>query len=768
MSQGGPNNVAGSGGSPVETLTGNSGGAVSPDAAFNIDIVGNNAVGIDIVGTPGSNLLTILGLAASETQVGTVELATSAETTTGTSTSLAVHPAGLNAKLGTQTSNGLIYGQGGAGTNLGVLAEATNGQLPIGSTGNPPVLSTLTAGAASLITNGAGSITIDASTNFETTGMHGWNGAILETPAVTVTSDGATITCSVQKSGGGNLTVVFSDGFFPWTTPPDTISLTAGSDTSPTLNYVYFLRTTKTLMVSTVSWPAAEHAPIATVLCQSAASLQTDGAYKVHAWTDHVVRTDQQGHISMLNLWVRNQNATWESGVSQTYTITPNGGAADNVILTTASGMVLQLHPHVFPAFGGTPDVYVVNDFTTPYTKVTDLNALLTDSTNTSMAGRYFSLVIWGVVSEDTGDCKLYCNLPGGSYNNASGVESDLSNFANYTIPSDFKGTGFLISEWKLRHQAAASGTWTSIDEIDLRGLIPAITAGGGTAPSSEFVDNAFRILDDVDNTKEIAFEASSITTGNTRTLTVQDSDGTIALTSDFSTALALGNTVANTVEATNLTVDPAAASDSYAQFSESTTGKWRIGNDETDDSFRISQGSALGTNDTFVMSSAGERTMPLQPAFLAVLGSDDLNQTGDGTVFILGDTDVGTALTEIYDQNGDLTAGSSSGAVFTAPVTGRYHFEILVQITDIAAAHTTSQLRLITSNRTYDFANLSPGAAKSNGNTYTLHGSTYADMDAADTATVTIAVFGGAKQIDITGTAGGVEFTTFSGCLIC
>jgi len=125
---------------------------------------------------------------------------------------------------------------------------------------------------------------------------------------------------------------------------------------------------------------------------------------------------------------------------------------------------------------------------------------------------------------------RLFCNLPSGSYNNKTGVETDLDNFATYTIPTDFVGTGFLISEWKLRHQVAASGTWTSIDEIDLRGLLPAITAGGGTSPSSEFVDNAFRIVDDGDNTKEIAFEASSITTGTTRTFTAPDASGILAL----------------------------------------------------------------------------------------------------------------------------------------------------------------------------------------------------------------------------------------------
>jgi len=323
---------------------------------------------------------------------------------------------------------------------------------------------------------------VSPTTNWEQTSMHGWNGSIVESASVVVSSDGAVITLSVEKNGGGDLTVVFSDPdlYYVWdTTPADTVTLTAGTDTVPVLNYVYFLNSTKTLTASTSSWPATEHAPIATVLCQTAASIVTDGPYKVHAWTDHVVASDKQGHIGDINFWIRQQAATWVSGVTQTYTITPNGGSADNVVLTTTSGVVLQLHTHTFPAFSGTPDYYVVNDFVTPYLKVTDLNALLTDSTGATMSGRYFSLVIWGCVSEETGDCKLFVNLPGGSYNNSSGLLDDIDAYSNYTIPSLFKGTGFLISEWKLRHQAAASGTWTSIDEISLLGLFPSLSAGG-------------------------------------------------------------------------------------------------------------------------------------------------------------------------------------------------------------------------------------------------------------------------------------------------
>lgn len=474
----------------------------------------------------------------------------------------------------TFTDHGVLVGSGtGAIT---ALAVGTNGQVILGSTGADPVFATLTssgstiaftpgagtlnletgsavltsvladdtnsavpasgvltlAGTQGITTSAAGSTaTVQIDNNTHTTAIHGWDGAIIETAAVTVTSDGVTITFSVEQSGGGDLTVVFSDGFYAWdTTPADTVTLTAGSDTSPQINYVYFDQGTKTLTNSTTSFPSSEHAPLATVLCQSAASLQTYGAYKVHAWTDHVEDSTNNGHIAHLNEWIRRQDATWVSGVAPTLTITPNGGSADNVVFTSTAGVVLQLHDHTFPAFAGTPDVYVVNNFATPYTRVTDLNTQLTDASNVSMSGRYFSLVIWGVVSQDTSDCKLMCNLPTGSYLTQADLIADPNQYAVYTIPSDFTGTGFLIAELQLRHQAAAGGTWTEIDTVDLRGQMPQRGAGGSTVQATEFADNVFRILDNSDPTKEIAFQASGITTATTRTLTVQDADGTIAL----------------------------------------------------------------------------------------------------------------------------------------------------------------------------------------------------------------------------------------------
>ena len=69
---------------------------------------------------------------------------------------------------------------------------------------------------------------------------------------------------------------------------------------------------------------------------------------------------------------------------------------------------------------------------------------------------------------------------------------------------------------------------------------IGAESVGAGGAITSAFIDNEFTIQDDGNPTALIAFQVSGVTPGNTRTLTVQDSDGTIAYSADLHSAVTL------------------------------------------------------------------------------------------------------------------------------------------------------------------------------------------------------------------------------------
>ena len=61
-----------------------------------------------------------------------------------------------------------------------------------------------------------------------------------------------------------------------------------------------------------------------------------------------------------------------------------------------------------------------------------------------------------------------------------------------------------------------------------------AITGGTISGVTITGIDSSTTIADNADNTKKVAFEVSGVTTGTTRTLTVPNANGTIALTSDL------------------------------------------------------------------------------------------------------------------------------------------------------------------------------------------------------------------------------------------
>lgn len=364
-----------------------------------------------------------------------------------------------------------------------------------------------------------------------------WNGTFIETFDALVTSDGATVTLSLEQAGGGDLNMRFSDGITLLDcTPAKTVVLTPGSDTAPTENYVYIPISTKVLTVSTSDWPTEEHIKVAFVLVPSATFVQADGCYINQNWNDHGAGTNGQGHLAHLAEHIRlsSKGAVWHSGASTTVNITTNGGAPDNVDLLVAAGVAFQAHRHITPAVdtsaGG--EMLVVNHFTTPYQQITDLNTQLLDANGVSMAGRFFNIIVWAVANKTGEYAPLMINLPLGSYNSLASAIADIDNNDVSNIPSSFiqeSGTGFLLSRLTFRHSAASGGTWTLEDQRDLRGVIPGGSpAGAGGVSSAEFSDNQFRVLDDLDPTKKLAFQCSGITTGQTRTMTVPDADGII------------------------------------------------------------------------------------------------------------------------------------------------------------------------------------------------------------------------------------------------
>jgi hypothetical protein len=182
----------------------------------------------------------------------------------------------------------------------------------------------------------------------------------------------------------------------------------------------------------------------------------------------------------------------------------------------------------------------------------------------------------------------------------------------------------------------------------------------------------------------------------------------------------------------------------------------WQIAAQENvANSFEIAVGSADAdaSNDSFtstlLINSIGAVTMPLQPAFLAIIASTQSNIANGNSV---------TFGTEIYDQNGDFASST-----FTAPVTGKYQFNFCVSVTELDYNATFSRVFLTTSNRTFGFDIVSEQHFDDADPSYaTFQGSMLMDMDANDTATLNWSQHLGDSTADV------FDSTYFSGYLAC
>lgn len=134
--------------------------------------------------------------------------------------------------------------------------------------------------------------------------------------------------------------------------------------------------------------------------------------------------------------------------------------------------------------------------------------------------------------------------------------------------------------------------------------------------------------------------------------------------------------------------------------------------------------------------SKDGELTMPLQPAFIVNPASTQSNIA------------VGSAVTVVWGTEVKDIGGNFASNTFTAPVTGIYLFCVLLDLAAIDSAATTYEVRLVTTNRTYNttYDPTSFSADLQWNVQLTIH----ADMEVSETATVQILQTGGAAQTDV------------------
>jgi hypothetical protein len=173
-------------------------------------------------------------------------------------------------------------------------------------------------------------------------------------------------------------------------------------------------------------------------------------------------------------------------------------------------------------------------------------------------------------------------------------------------------------------------------------------------------------------------------------------------------------------------------------------------GNLDMQASLLVGNGGSTG----IAISANGEVTMAAQPAVSAYNSSTDTDVTGNNTHATV------TFDSEIFDQNADFASNT-----FTAPITGRYLMSMQIQLVNITSSATSTQCRIITSNRTYlkEQGKMPPDGS----GRISVDRTTIVDMDASDTMTITTNVLGeGSDVIEIEGSASSYH-TIITVCLL-
>ncbi len=234
--------------------------------------------------------------------------------------------------------------------------------------------------------------------------------------------------------------------------------------------------------------------------------------------------------------------------------------------------------------------------------------------------------------------------------------------------------------------------------------------------------------------------------------------DSDITLTHNHNTGLTLtgtGHTFSsntyNVIKIQTDSNDDGSNDDAILQWTNgsSNTVKGEIRYDESESMFEIGAGDNQGH---IRIDANGHITKPLQSAFLARKSSDTQNISTATGVTVVFDT-------ETFDQNGDY---NNSTYIFTAPVTGKYQFNVHLLIEEVQSAVTYYQLKLTTSNKIY-YETFDPRGFDTNTSYLCLQSSPLADMDAGDTARVYIYQSGGNATSDLNGTT-----CLFNGYLVC
>jgi len=239
--------------------------------------------------------------------------------------------------------------------------------------------------------------------------------------------------------------------------------------------------------------------------------------------------------------------------------------------------------------------------------------------------------------------------------------------------------------------------------------------------------------------------------------------------TGNSNTAVGAAALVANTVGAANVAVGYLAAEAitsgsnntalGYRALDVATTGNNNVGLGSNAGSslttgsnvicigYNAQASSASASNEVVIGNSSivmtrlrGQVVNATLPSFLAQPAGLFPGVTGDGTTYIV------LFGSEQFDRSGNYDGVSS----FTAPVSGIYRISVSIEAELPNAAHDSTQVKLVTTAKTYDIAQVGGSNVKDGANVLICGGTILVPMSQSETAYVTFRVTGPAKTVSV------------------
>ena len=315
-----------------------------------------------------------------------------------------------------------------------------------------------------------------------------FNGSAIDKFTAIVSSNGTTITLTVDANPTGDIRIRFKAGIVTLSSG-STIALTAGTSTVPQINYIW-VDTSGVLQKSTTSYPdpgTTQHLQIGRFLVFDAVTAQTYPAMINHNVNNEIMHpTSFMGHMWEGYDKLRELGALYISGLSG------NAGGGEYLDVSggttvrwkSTSAVIKQLHNQSFPAVDTSgSDVIFVRNKSTGWDKGANLYTLIDELSDATafINNRYYNLVFVAVANSQN-TSYIYCNLPNASYTLESSAQLDNADTADYTIPDEFKTTSILICRITIQYKTTG---WTISQTESLLGK----SATGGTVGFTRYTD---------------------------------------------------------------------------------------------------------------------------------------------------------------------------------------------------------------------------------------------------------------------------------------